>query len=132
MTDTPHSSAGSDAVREALQEMVSMMDRGDEHGAGSEWHRKAVAALAEPQPAPVEIEALQDRIDRLEDALRLIVAWSEAYPLKIFPKPDLLKARELLEAGGITLDSVSAHAMRHVVESVGKIARGGLDGPSSA
>jgi hypothetical protein len=63
-----------------------------------------------------------NRIERLEDALRIIAAWSEAYPLKVFPEPDLLKVRELLEAGGITLDSVSAHAMRHVVESVGKIA----------
>lgn len=66
------------------------------------------------------------RIDGLEDALNRIVQWSEAYPIDIFPEPDLEKARSLLEAGGITLDAVSAHCMRHVVEGVGKIAREAL------
>ena len=63
---------------------------------------------------------------RMQDALERIVSWSEAYPLDIFPKPNLAKARELLEAGGITLDAVSAHCMRHVIDGVGKIAREAL------
>lgn len=70
--------------------------------------------------------AQQERIDELEEALHRIVQWSEAYPLDIFPEPDLKKARALLEAGGITLDSISAHCMRHVVEGVGKIASAAL------
>lgn len=49
-----------------------------------------------------------------------------AYPVDIFPEPDLKKVRELLAAGGITLDAVSAHCMRHVVEGAGKIAREAL------
>jgi hypothetical protein len=68
----------------------------------------------------------QDRIEELEEALHKIAQWSEAYPLDIFPEPDLKKARALLEAGGITLDSVSAYCMRHVVEGVGKIAKEAL------
>ena len=68
----------------------------------------------------------ENRIDRLESALQRIDSWSRAYPLDIFPEPDLKKARALLEAGGITLDSISAHCMRHVVEGVGKIAREAL------
>lgn len=68
----------------------------------------------------------QDRIDKLEEALHRIVSWSDAYPIDIFPEPDLKKARALLEAGGITLDSVSAYCMRHVVNGVGKIAREAL------
>jgi len=67
--------------------------------------------------------ALRDRLDRYEDALQSIVQWSEAYPLDIFPEPDWKAARKLLEAGGISLDSISAHCMRRVVEGVGKIAR---------
>lgn len=31
---------------EALSEMVSMMDSGEEHGTGSQWHTKAKAAIA--------------------------------------------------------------------------------------
>jgi len=61
--------------------------------------------------------------ERMQEALEQIAAWSEAYPLDIFPEPDLEKARQLLEAGGITLDAVSAHCMRHVIEAVGNIAR---------
>jgi len=69
----------------------------------------------------------EDRIDELEEALWRISQWSDAYPLEIFPEPDLKKARALLEAGGITLDSISAHCMRHAVEGVGKIAKEALD-----
>jgi hypothetical protein len=68
-----------------------------------------------------------DRVETLEEALQSIVSWSEAYPLDIFPKPDWAKARDLLEAGGITLDAVSAHCMRHVIEGVGNIAREALE-----
>jgi hypothetical protein len=69
-----------------------------------------------------------DKIDRYEEALHRIVSWSEAYPLEVFPEPDLIKARALLEAHGMTLDAISAHAMRHAVTSVGKIAREALNG----
>ncbi|MET4628426.1 hypothetical protein ABIB83_005459 [Bradyrhizobium sp. I1.8.5] len=71
-------------------------------------------------------DVLIERIDVLQDALHSIKAWSEAYPLEVFPEPDLKKARQLLEAGGVTLDSVSAHCMRHVIMSVGEIAQRAL------
>jgi hypothetical protein len=61
-------------------------------------------------------EHLRAEIERLTEAHERIVEWSRAYPLTIFPEPDLKKARALLEAGGMTLDTISAHAMRHVVE----------------
>lgn len=64
--------------------------------------------------------------ERLREALEQIEQWSRAYPLSIFPEPDLKKAAELLKAGGITLDAISASAMRHVVEGVGKVARDAL------
>ena len=65
----------------------------------------------------------QDRIDELEEALWCIAQWSDAY---VFPEPDLEKARQLLAAGGITLDAVSASRARHVVKGVGKIAKDAL------
>ncbi len=68
-----------------------------------------------------------DEIDRLEEALQRIEQWSRAYPLEIFPEPDLKKAQALLEAGGMTLDAISAHAMRHAIEGVGEIARYALE-----
>ena len=67
------------------------------------------------------------RIAELEDALQEIKQWGEAYPLEVFPEPDFVKARELLKAGGQTLDAISAHNMRHVVTRVSEIARKALD-----
>jgi hypothetical protein len=67
--------------------------------------------------------------DRYEAALQQIVQWSEAYPLAAFPEPDFSKAAALLRAGGMTLDAISAHCMRHVVEGVGNIAREALRSP---
>lgn len=72
-------------------------------------------------------EEAADKIERLTEAHERIVKWSRAYPLTVFPKPDLKKARELLEAGGMTLDAISADAMRHVIESVGKISQAALE-----
>lgn len=64
-----------------------------------------------------------ERIEQLEDALRRILQWSEAYPLEAFPEPDFNKAAKLLKDGGLSLDAVSASNMRHVVKGVGEIAR---------
>jgi hypothetical protein len=68
-----------------------------------------------------------DRIEKLEEALHRIEAWSRAYPLKVFPEPDFEKAAKLLSAGGITLDAISASNMRHVVQTVALIAREALN-----
>jgi hypothetical protein len=47
-----------------------------------------------------------------------IEQWAEAYPLDVFPKPDLYKARDVLAAASISLDCISADAMRHVITKV--------------
>jgi hypothetical protein len=68
-----------------------------------------------------------NEIDKLRGALQRIEQWSDAYPLDMFPEPDLKKAAEVLKANGMTLDAISASCMRHVVEGVGKIAREALE-----
>lgn len=73
-----------------------------------------------------DVAKLVDEIERLQETLKTIERWAEAYPLTVFPKPDYEQARKLLEAGGMTLDALSADAMRHVVEEVAKIARAAL------
>ena len=69
------------------------------------------------------IAALEAKLEATEDALRQIVSWANAYPLEVFPEPDFVRAHELLKAGGMTLDVISASNMRHVVEGVGRIAK---------
>jgi len=66
--------------------------------------------------------------DKLEEALRKINNWVQAYPLEVFPKPDLKKAAVVLKASGMTLDSISADAMRHVLEGIKGIVGEALKG----
>jgi len=70
-----------------------------------------------------------DEIERLEEALRRIADWSDAYPIDIFPEPDeeyYRKAHEVLIANGMTLDRLSPAAMRHATRSIGTIAKEAL------
>ena len=46
----------------------------------------------------------------------------------VFPEPDFAKAHELLQAGGMTLDAISASNMRHVISGVREIVEEGLKG----
>jgi hypothetical protein len=71
----------------------------------------------------IRIEQQEDRIEQLEAALYRIKQWADAYPLEVFPEPDMVQAAIALKTFGITLDAVSASAMRHVVQGVGRIAR---------
>lgn len=63
---------------------------------------------------------------RAQDISQEILRWCDAYPLEVFPEPNLEQVRELLAAGGISLDSVSASNMRYLLEGVAKIAKRGV------
>ena len=78
------------------------------------------------------LEEATAEIERLRDALEEIERWSDAYPIEVFPEPDLGRAARRPLAGGITLDAVSASAMRHVATEVGEIARRALEDPRRA
>ena len=61
------------------------------------------------------------------DALEKLQQWATAYPIDVFPEPNLNDARIALERVGITLDAVSAYAMRHVILQTKKIVDAALD-----
>jgi len=73
-----------------------------------------------------ELKAKDERIDKMENALRQIDTWAKAYPLNVYPKPDLKKAAEVLKASGMNLDSISADNMRHVLDGIKDIVREAL------
>ena len=73
-----------------------------------------------------ENASLTEKVERYTDVLERIVDWSKAYPIDVFPEPDLKKAHKILKANGMTLDAISASAMRHVVIGVGKMAANAL------
>ena len=55
------------------------------------------------------------------EALEQIATWAKAYPLGVFPEPDFKKAHKVLKDAGMTLDSVSASNMRHVLTGITNI-----------
>lgn len=66
-------------------------------------------------------EKEREKREDLEDVLHQVKQWCDAYPLDIFPEPDFKHAHELLTAGGMTLDAISASNMRHVCTGISKI-----------
>jgi hypothetical protein len=59
-------------------------------------------------------------LEGVETFGEMLASWAKAYPLDIFPEPDMKKAHAALQAEGMTLDAVSASNMRHVVTTLNK------------
>lgn len=76
-----------------------------------------------------EFARLTARIAELKEAMVELETWAKAYPIEIFPEPDMKKAHEILKANGMTLDAISASNMRHVINNVAGIARRALAVP---
>ena len=112
----PHDQRYLSALNQLLREALILGLEGEDVPAGDHQGRRVAVAI---NPA---------KLDEVRDALHRIDNWSQAYPLSVFPKPDLKKAAKVLKENGMTLDAISADAMRHVVEGVGKIARAALRG----
>jgi hypothetical protein len=67
--------------------------------------------------------------NKMEVALERILDWIEAYPEDIFPPVTAdyrARAHAALTMAGLSLDRISADAMRHVITRVGEIARDAL------
>ena len=67
--------------------------------------------------------AQNERIFELEDVLRQIYNWTQAYPIQLFSEPDMEKANELLRSGGIWMDQVAGHILRHTLDDIAEIAK---------
>jgi len=76
--------------------------------------------------AKINLE-LDEENERLRGALERIQNWAKAYPLAVFPKPDLKKAHSILKAAGMTLGAISADAMRHVLDGIKNIVEQALE-----
>lgn len=73
---------------------------------------------AEARQMKSERDAERQRAEQAEGVLESLRAWALAYPVAVFPEPDFAKAHELLQAGDITLDAISASTMRHTLAMV--------------
>ena len=69
----------------------------------------------------IERDKLRIENESLKNVIELLQNWVKAYPLDMFPEPDLQLARKLLTDGGVSYDALNAYSMRHVINGVGKI-----------
>lgn len=106
-----------DAIEAELERTQELSEIGERNWLDQNEH------LRETQ---IELTKARAERDALKEALEEIIQWANAYPVSVFPEPDLKKAHELLRAGGMSLDSVSASAMRHVLDGVTRIAKGAI------
>lgn len=67
------------------------------------------------------LEQYNELLAKHQEMTHRLESWLEAYPLEIFPEPNMSLVRECLKEGGHTLDAVSASNMRHVLNGVAGI-----------
>ena len=111
--------------RETADEIVSLLQEMRRKNVSMREHDAQLIHLI-TDALTTQATAFAELMEAMEEALEQIDSWSRAYPLKIFPEPDFAKAHEVLKAAGMTIDAISASAMRHAVEGVGDIARKAL------
>jgi len=85
------------------------------------------SALRELAAAEAQVAQLRADAERKDEAMEKLRQWALAYPLSVFPEPDFAKAHEVLSAAGMTIDSISASNMRHVITQVVKILDAAID-----
>jgi hypothetical protein len=69
-----------------------------------------------------------NNFEKMREALEDFHEWPKAYPTSVFWKIDTKKAHALLQAGGMTLDAVSATAIRWTLEEIERRAAAVLKG----
>ncbi len=74
--------------------------------------------VAQAPTLAAELIAALDEVEMLQGLLDEIRQWASAYPVAVFPEPDFKRANELLQAGGMSIDAVSASNMRHVLNGL--------------
>ena len=64
---------------------------------------------------------LAEENETLKEKFRKIKNWTKAYPLVVYPEPDMELAAKVLKENGLSLDAISASNMRHVLKGVASI-----------
>lgn len=67
-----------------------------------------------------QLAKTEARVEELEDFVQWVYDWHRAYPLGVFPEPDLKKAHEILKPHGMTVDAISASMGRHMLKRFGE------------
>lgn len=60
----------------------------------------------------------EEKVCKWESIIEKIKKWRASFPEKVFPEPNLKKIHIILTDNGITLDSISAHITRNVLDII--------------
>uniref|UniRef100_A0A6M3JAN2 Restriction alleviation protein n=1 Tax=viral metagenome TaxID=1070528 RepID=A0A6M3JAN2_9ZZZZ len=127
----PEPNKSAEDIREKLKNSISYIDF-IKDWINSGWLNRLTAEKKEIEEKLGDCIALVDELekseDKLRDAMERINNWAKAYPLALFPKPDLKRAAKILKDSGMTLDDIQADAMRHVLDGVKDIVEQALKG----
>lgn len=99
-----------------LNKIASAQREAGERVVMEDLHAKGLADIVQNAP--------------LEQFAEWVEQWATAYPVDVFPEPDMSRVRDVLTAAGLSLDQVSASNMRHVITRVrDELKRLGLNRP---
>lgn len=84
--------------------------------------RMALDAAGRLDAQAAEIAALRARVAGLEGALTQVDEWANAYPVSVFPEPDMKACAAALAAAGQSSDALHASWARHILSGVALIA----------
>ena len=94
------------------------------------WYRQAnVRFMEKPMSYASDVQR-DEKIDRMEEALRKIQRWAHAYPVDIFrpvSDEDLQRAHAALVAIGLSNDRLHAAWARHILTGIDKLCAEGLN-----
>jgi hypothetical protein len=90
--------------------------------------RNAVASHLESVRHLETIAKLEARVEELEEALKIIAQWEDAYPKSVFLPLTDSEYVSLCENAGYVVDCVSAHVLRAVAPGISKVAKEALAG----
>ena len=99
----------------------------ESHQYSTEWQYTASCDRISRIVAHIDAQAAE--IERLRDALLFVQTWANAYPLERFPEPhrfEWQQATALLSENGISIGSLSASNMRHVITGIKRAVDHGL------
>ena len=94
------------------------------------WNKREHEREASINDLTVKVAQLEARLAALDTTLDRIKGWCEAYPLEMFPEPDLKNVQRML--GDDLLSQVSAHNMRHVLKGITRIINEGAGSSPAA
>lgn len=102
------------ALHVRITELVEQAD-----AAYAPYRERVEAFRAERDSAVEALDKTRERLHDAEEVIAKVDNWARAYPLDVFPEPDIARCAELLNTGGQSIERLAAYARRGAIEWIG-------------